>query len=714
MNRRERRAQAKIESSSLKGPVAVQRSFVQALRYHQAGQLQDAERLCLKILAADPRHAESLHLLGLVAARSGQIDRAAELIGQALSAKPSFAEAHNNLGITLRALGRHEEALSAFGRALELTPKNADVQNSVAVTLAALGRQDEALAASRRTVDLDPGFAKGHYNLGRTLQLMGRHEQALAAYRRAIELEPEYASAHNNLGVALQDLGRNEAAAAAFRRALELQPDYADASNNLGVALRNLGRLDEAEAALRRAIELKADYAEAYNNLGALWQDRGKLEEAAGACRRAIELQPGYAAAYTNLGNTLKELGRTGEALALYDRAASLLTRGYEDPWVNKAVLLIELGRVSEALEATDQALAVNPRSGAAWHARSELKSFCRDDPDIERMESLLAAGQAQGLRPLDCTNLAFALGKAWMDAGDPDRAFAHFNEGNRRKRATILHDAEATSRWLASVSEVITPHLMSRFAGAGHPSDVPIFVVGMPRSGTTLVEQILASHPEIEGAGELWALQAIVNDIPQSGASRLSYPQVLRELSPDDLTLLGSRYVERVVAWAPGRRRVVDKMPTNFQFAGLIHLMLPNARIIHCRREAMDTCLSCYTKNLRGGARYSFDLRELGMFYRSYEALMAHWRESLPPERFTEVFYEDVVSDLEAQARRLFSFCGMEWNEACLAFHETRRQVRTISAGQVRRPLYRTSVGRWMPYAKHLGPLLAALGRIP
>lgn len=679
MNRRERRARARIESSHSKGSGVAQRMFSQALRHHQAGQFAQALAAYREVLKLIPRHPD----------------------------------AQNNVGIVLAAMGHREEALAAYRRTVDLKPDFAAGHYNLGHALRELGRQEEALAAYRRAIELDPGFARSHNNLGIILRDLGRHEEAVAAYLRAIEVDPAYADAHSNLGVTLHALGRYEEAVAACRRALELEPDHAEANNNLGIALAALGRLEEAEAAYRRAIQLKADYATAYNNLGTVLQMRGLLDEAVAACRRAIDLKPDYAGAYNNLGMALKELGRVEEALALYGKAAGLSTTGFEDPWVNKALLLIEMGKVTEALEVSSQALAVNPRSGSAWHVRSELKDFSAEDPDIATMQSLLAAG-AQRLRPLDRMNLEFALGKAWMDAGDPGRAFSHFNEANRRKRATVVYDPEATSRLLASIAEVASPELMGRFAGAGHPSDVPIFVIGMPRSGTTLVEQILASHPEIHGAGELWTLQTIADGIPKSGAGRSSYPQALRELSPDDMTLLGRRYVERVAALAPGRPRIVDKMPTNFQYAGLIHLMLPNARIIHCRRDPVDTCMSCYIKNFRTGVRYSFDLWELGMFYRGYEALMAHWRERLPPERFTEVRYEDIVSDLEAQARRLLAFCGVEWNDACLAFHRTRRQIRTSSASQVRQPIYRTSVGRWIPYADHLGPLLAALGRVP
>jgi hypothetical protein len=231
-----------------------------------------------------------------------------------------------------------------------------------------------------------------------------------------------------------------------------------------------------------------------------------------------------------------------------------------------------------------------------------------------------------------------------------------------------------------------------------------------MPRSGTTLVEQILASHPQVHGAGELTALETILIDQLGARLSPIDRARRLADLSAGDLAAMGGAYISRIRALAPGALRVTDKMPANFRFAGLIRLMLPNARIIHCRRDPVDTCLSCYARKFSRGQPYAYDLRELGLYYRAYDALMAHWRRLLPMDRLIEVRYEQVVGDLEGEARRMIAFLDLAWDDACLTFHRTRRPVRTASVNQVRQPLYRTSVARWRPYEKHLGPLLDAL----
>jgi hypothetical protein len=291
------------------------------------------------------------------------------------------------------------------------------------------------------------------------------------------------------------------------------------------------------------------------------------------------------------------------------------------------------------------------------------------------------------------------------MDVGNDDLAFTHLHAGNRLKRASFVYDVDADGREMAAIARAFRPEMLNRLSGLGDPSELPIFVVGMPRSGTTLVEQILASHPAVHGAGELTLFEGIAASVCGG-----SYPGSTESLTPQHIVAAGYDYVQRVAALAPEAGRIVDKLPGNFLYAGLIHLALPNARIVHCRRDPVDTCLSCYTKIFDGARNCTYDLRELGRYYRHYERLMDHWRNLLPPDRFFEIGYEAIVADLEGEARRLLDSCGLSWNPACLSFHRTRRPVKTASAAQVRQPLYPSSVGRWHRHARHLEPLLAAL----
>ena len=425
-------------------------------------------------------------------------------------------------------------------------------------------------------------------------------------------------------------------AARLYRLALCLDPAMVTAFANLGHAMQGLGRHGDAIAAIGNAVRIAPDNAELHYNLGNAQQAAILVEPAEQSYRAALRLRPDFAAALHNLGTLQNESGRPNEALAAFERA-----------------------------------LELDPASADAWFNRSDLVRFAKGDAAIGRMEALLARSRGQRERTL----LHFALGKAWMDAGDGARAFSHFDEGNRLKRATLAYALDAD---LAKMREAARP-----VNGATLSSDLPVFIIGMPRSGTTLVEQILASHPAMFGAGEL----KILPDLVESGESDI-----------------GSAYLERIGGMASGKLRIIDKLPGNFLYAGLV----AGARIIHCRRDPVDTCLSCYTKLFTDGQDFTYDQRELGLYYLGYAGLMEHWRSVLP--RFIEINYEDVVSDLEGAARKLVAFCGLDWDAACLSFHQTQRPIRTASVNQVRQPIHGGSVGRWKAYAPYLQPLLSAL----
>ncbi len=597
------------------------------------------------------------------------------MIGRAVALRPDFTLAHYNLANVLRRVGRGEVAAEAYRRALRLRPD----------------------------------WPKALVNLGVTLRELGRTDEAVEAYRRAIAIEPDDAEAHYNLGVALQGQGRGGEAIQAYQRAEVLSPDDGDILANLGAALLALDRAPEAVAVCQRRIDRAPDSASAHDALAAALLALERPEAAVAASRKAIALDPGHIDARIRLGDGLREQGLIEEAAAVYARAASLAPQTAR-AWVSLGLTLQEAGQGPEAMRAIDQALAAEPRSAAAWSVRGGLKTFTPDDPDLKTLIGLLASADASPDSPEDRLTLQFTLGKALMDIGDADQAFAHLETGNRLKRATLRYDVRDDLAEFEAIEASLTAGRASALAGRGDPSDRPVFIVGMPRSGTTLVEQILASHPLVHGAGELTALEATLIDRLGISTPPIDRARRLGALPPEDLEAMGGAYVARIASFAPGALRVTDKMPANFRFAGLIPLMLPNARIVHCRRDPIDTCLSCYAHKFTRGQAFTYDLRELGLYYRAYERLIAHGRALAPPDRLIEVRYEEVIDDLEGQARRLIAFCGLPWDDACLAFHQTRRTVRTASVNQVRQPIYRTSVARWKAYEAHLGPLLEAL----
>jgi tetratricopeptide (TPR) repeat protein len=438
-----------------------------------------------------------------------------------------------------------------------------------------------------------------------------------------------------------------------------------------GFALQRAGRLDEAAAIYKAILKAHPKSTRGWNLLGSVSIEKGDLVAARRQFEKGIAISPRSAEVHHNLGVVLRLLG---------DLATS---------------------RVH-----LEEALRLKPGYAEAYHNYVAARRFEPGDPMAGKIETLLKDGD------LDDANRCFAhfaAGKIYDDMGETNRAFDHFRAGNRLKG--ISYDAGADDRYFARLREVFDAALFDRFAGHGHVSDRPIFIVGMPRSGTTLAEQVLASHAQVFGAGERNDLGAIAKTMPKHAPTEAPFPDCLADIGIAIPARFGAAYLKQVGALAADDRvRLVDKNPHNFKLLGLIAVMFPNARIVHCMRSPLDTCLSCYFHNFTRGQEFSFDLGDLGHFYSLYHGLMEYWRDVLPVPVF-ELRYEDMVADHERVTRELLAFCGLPWDESCARFFETRRPVRTASSWQVRQPLYNSSVGRWKAYEAKLGPLIAALG---
>ncbi|MGU3494199.1 sulfotransferase [Xanthobacteraceae bacterium A53D] len=656
--------------------------------------------LCQRVLAIWPGQPDALHILGLMAHAFGNLDLAIQHLQQACLSPRAPAPYLSNLAEMLRQKGDLRAAEIAGRRATTLDPAQVSGWNNLGIILQEAGLLEESVSCLVRVIALTPASPEAHNNLGNTYTRLGQLEEARAHYGRALELNPAYAEAESNMAFLLNEIGQFDAAAEAARRAIELNPRLADAYINLAGCEAKRLRPAEALHWLEALLSFAPGHAGGWAAQARMLRRLDRLDSASAAARRAVSANPHSADAHNASGEVLQAMGRHEEAFAAFDMAAGLpgLRAG---ALVNRAILQMELGLKAEALSGFDAIIAEQPDFVPAWIHRVDLKRFAADDPDIASMEQLLRARKSLGFD--DCMALHFALGKAYLDAGLPDPAFSHLATGNSMKRATFAFDVEATGRWMGRIADTFTPALFEQLEGVGCPSNLPIFVLGMPRSGTTLIEQILASHPAVHGAGELLALEAVM-----SGSA--DYPAGLSSWAPTRFAEMGEAYVSRVRPLAAGRRHVVDKMPANFIHAGLIRLLLPQARIIHCRRDPLDTCLSCYTKLFSAEQRFAYDFAELGRFHRHYQALTDHWRSVLPATHFIEVTYEDVVADLEGEVRRLLAALGLPFDARCLAFNETPRQVRTASFAQVREPIYTRSAGRGKAYAAHLVPLLAAL----
>jgi tetratricopeptide (TPR) repeat protein len=600
----------------------------------------------------------------------------------------------------LQRAGRLAEALALYKQILATHPNHPPSLDLAGVLAFRLGDTEAAIAFLERAVAAQPDFAEAHNHLGHVLRELGRFEAAAHACRQAIAKQPRLADAHNNLGLTLAGLGNAQEAAAAYRQALKLQPDWAEAHANLGGVLMQSGENAAAINAYRAAIKARPDYAKARYNLGTLLLKAGEFAEAIKHLRSAAATDPGYAKAHANLGKALRESGDLDEGAAALHRALTL-DPGLVEAHDTLGAVRRELGDLEGAITAARRAIELRPGHVEAHYNLAGLKTFTPGDPDLAAMERLLADSSLGEER---AAQLGFALAKACDDLGETGRAFAFLEQGNRAHRAAIDYNVAADEALMARIADIFDAGLIARLKESGEHSAAPIFILGMPRSGTTLVEQVLASHSAVHGAGELEQITKLAAALGDSG-----YPEAAAGLNADTLRHLGQGYVTALRNLAPQAARITDKMPGNFLFLGLIHLILPNARIIHCVRDPADTCFSCYQQLFARRLDFTYDLSDLGRYYRAYAQLMEHWRAVLPGG-FFELRYEELVADPERVIGGLLEYCDLPWEDSCLTPHKARRAVQTASSAQVRQPLHQNAVGRGRRYAPHLGPLLKAL----
>jgi tetratricopeptide (TPR) repeat protein len=648
--------------------------------------------------------ANLLHQQGIAAWQAGQKEHALRLIEQAIACDGRVALFHSNLAEMNRQLGRLDAAIRHGRQAVALDPTLASAHSNLGIALYDAKRYDEAEACHRQALALEPDLLQSLNNLGSIARARKDRKTAAGWYRQALARDPDYLEALSNLGAVLVEDDEADAAAPSLERALQLQPAYPEALCNLGLVRIKQERMEEAAGLLQHSLQLRPGYPEALVGLARVMQEKDDLAQAERLLRQAVAVAPDKVDAWCQLGSVCMEQGEAEAAEAAYMKALEI------DPEMSDALaglgnLRLEQGKIDEAEAILKQAIALKPDNlGARFHL-TQVKKVRPGDENLAALEARLT--EIDRLSRDKRISLHYALGKAYDDLAEYDKAFPHFLEGARLKRSTIAYDPEAEAERIRRLMAICDRRYFEARRGAGAPSDVPVFVLGMPRSGTTLTEQIIASHPQVFGAGELSDLLTLI----QQPIEGLSFPENLAALTSETLTQWGREYVARLRRRAPQALRITDKMPANYLALGLIPLMLPNARIIHVRRNPLDTCLSCFTRLFNRGQEATYDLYELGRHYANYARLMNHWRTALPPESFLEVVYEDIVADLEGQARRLIDWVGLEWDERCLAFHENRRSIRTTSVTQVRQPIYTSSVERWRHYEKYLGPLMAGLG---
>jgi len=691
--------------SGSQGGAARQNLLMQAKAHHQAGRFQQAEALYRQILLADPNHPEALNFLGLLAHQVGRNEIAAQLISKAVSCRPDYVEAHNNLGNVFLAQGSLENAVTSYRQALTLKPDYVDAHYNLGVTYNYHGKLDEAVASFRQALSLKPDLAEAHYNLGTILQAQGKENEAVASYQRALSLEADNIDALYNLGVIFNGQGKLDEAMASYRRALSLKDDFAEAHNNLGIVLQTQGKRDEAVASFRRALALKPDYVEACYNLGVLFSSQGKLNEAAASFRRALTSKPDYAEAHFHLGGVLQAQGKDDEAITSFSQAIALKP-DYVEAYINTGIIFSESGKMDKAVVAFRKALSFNPDSVKAYKGLSAIVDFAENDDFIQAMENLYNKKEALSVQ--DRILLGGLLGKAFEDLRNYDKSFKFILESNHLQRGLYKYSTQDDQMFFERIKKTFSPDFFAAHHRSGNRDRTPVFILGMPRSGTSLVEQILASHPTVFGAGELRVLTNLTTDVCTVGTTA-QFPECILDLGMDAFEGMGANYIEKIREYSNDAEYITDKMPHNFLYVGLIKAILPNAKVIHCVRNPMDNCFSIFKKIFEKRHDYAHDLVELGQYYNLYRDLMSYWEEVIPGFMYT-LSYEEMVSDQQNQTKNLLDFCGLPWDEACLTFYKTERKVSTASLAQVRKPIYNDSVERWKRNEGQLEPLKKAL----
>ena len=607
-------------------------------------------------------------LAGIEHHKAGRLDRAEVLYNKVLARFPTHADANNLLGAIALSRGRANHAIQLIEKAIAVAPGFAAAHSNLGNAYRAAGRPADAIKSYQRAIALDPDLAEAHNNLAQIMSDLGQHAQALVSGQQAVALAPALPEAHRIIASASRQLGDIEGAAQAYRRALLLRPGDLGTLNEFGDFLAENRLFDEAISCHRRALALHPDDIASLLALGGTQRRAGDIPGSVASFRHVVEIDPTHAEAWNGLGNGLRAMGQFEEARNCFNRA-----------------------------------VVIDPTLADAYRGLSLIRRQNADPVEIEHLNAILADPATTAI---DRVAAGFALGKSFDDAGRCDDAFAAYSAANALYRQML--DADGRAFNVAAFTTIID-RVIARFdarffedhAGWGDPSDLPVFVIGMPRSGTSLIEQIAASHPSVHGAGERSDVGRIESTLDRSGNANWDRAEA---------DALAGAHVARLRGIGGQAVRVIDKMPDNILKLGLIGTLFPGARVIVCTRDPRDTCLSCFFQFFPNGNAFSYDLAQTGQRHVQIDRLMAHWRKVLPL-RMIEANYEATVHDLEGQSRTIIDFLGLPWDPACLDFHRTDRVVQTASAWQVRQPLYDRAVGRWRLYQAHLAPLDAALG---
>lgn len=677
-----------------------------ATQLQSENKLAQAEIILKTILEVDKTHAYALHLSGVIAYQTGKITAGIQLIQQAIASNPSIALFHSNLGEMYRQLKNIPLSIACGQRATQLDPTSVTALSNLGIAYYDAKQYDQAEACHACALAIHPNFGCSLNNMGSIYKMRGKIQQAIAFYQNAITASPLFVDPLNNLATLLLEQQEYQQALSYLEQAINLAPLFADPYCNMGLALLGLNQSDEAMFYFNKASQLKPDYAEAYYGIAKAHLQKRNINESENYIQKAISINPQQVEFHQLLAEIYHEQGNHAKAIEHLDHALTI-DPTHANLYISKGTILMEAGDISNAKDQFEK--IINEQTiDTRLLAHYSLVQLCKIKSDNASFQALSSISEnPQEISPNKLSYLYFALGKCYDDMGEWKKAFANFTQGCNLKRKRITYNIAEQIQLTDKIIQCFNHETIEYLQQFANPSNLPIFIVGMPRSGSTLVEQILASHPDVYGAGELSYLNDLIQ-YPDYSHTTLSYPENIRQLSPT----ITNKYLTHLQRICNSAIRITDKMPNHFMAIGLIHALFPNAKIIHVKRNPIDTCLSCYTKLFSHGHYYSYDLTELGQYYHCYERIMNHWRAVLPSNAWLEINYESMIDHLEVEAKRLVDYCDLPWNPACLNFYESKRAIRTASFMQVRQPVYTTSVHRWRRFKNELAPLIKILNQ--
>lgn len=693
-------------------PVSIEQAMKAAEQLQGQGQLQQAEKIVRNILNQAPKYAPAMHLLGVIAHNVGKTDVAIDLIEQAIKINGKVPLFHANLAEMYRRLERYEEAVEAGKKAVKLAPDFLFAHSNLGIAYFDLKDYDNAEKHQKIALKLNPDFAPSLNNYGSILRNRDyNYKEAEKYFHKAIKANPNLPDAYNNLGEVLVRLDDPEEALKVLHTVIQKDPNHESAWCNRGLALLALGKGEESKQSYFKAISIneKSVGALAGVCMVALEYDLYALGEE--AAERLVAVAPEEADSHSMYAALLMAQGKDQEAEKLYQKALSI-----KDDCAGALVGLgnieMERGNLKAAEELFSRCVEQNnEHSSSGLYSLIQVKKIKPDMPEIAMMEE--EAKRLDGkLIDSKAISLNFALGKMYDDLGEYEKGFPYYIEGCRIKNKSMGYSKERREQNVADIKKVFTKDFIKKHAKAGDNSKEPIFILGMPRSGTTLTEQIISSHPNVYGAGELKELTNLVK-AHANEENADGYATSFANVTDKELKKMGEDYIRQLKEYSSDSPHITDKMPGNFNYIGLIRTILPNAKIVHINRHPLDNCISCFTRLFAHGQSYSYDLSNVGHYYKTYHDIMNYWRETLPEGSFYDLQYERLVDDTESEAKKLIEYCGLEWDPKCLEFYKNKRSIRTASVTQVRQPIYKSSKQRWKNYDKFLDLMKEELGDI-